>query len=111
MQIAASKNKKSKRIFSKPTFLSIYILKDEDRFMAKCVELDLITEMDTKEEAFESMIEMIKEYAEDYQKRIHIFEKSPNRFHHKPYIDMVSKCKDDWELFELIEVKYGHLQL
>ncbi|MBM4053813.1 MAG: hypothetical protein FJ264_03890 [Planctomycetes bacterium] len=31
-----------------------------------------------------------------------MFIKSPNRFHHKPYVDKILECKDKWELYELI---------
>ncbi len=102
--------KKSLTITNFP-LLSVYILKDEDRFMTKCVELDLVTEMDTPREALEAMVEMIGEYAEDYKRRQDIYTKSPNRAHHKPYVERILACKDQWELMELIEVRHGHLQL
>lgn len=79
--------------------------------MAKCPELDLVTEMDTSQEALHAMIEMIREYAEDYHARERIFAASPNRAHHKPYIDRVLACQDEWELWELIEIRHGRLQL
>ncbi len=91
--------------------LTIYIIKDEERYMAKCPELDIVTEMDTSEQALDSIIEMISEYSEDYKDREEIFTKSPNRFHHKPYVDKVIECKNKWELYELITVKYGHVYL
>ncbi len=54
--------------------------------MAKCPELDLVTEMDTPAEALQAMVEMIREYAEDYRAREELFAASPNRAHHKPYV-------------------------
>ena len=79
--------------------------------MAKCSELDLVTEMDSKEEALEAMVEMIREYAEDYKAREDVYLRSPNRAHHKPYIDRIIVCGDEWELMELIEIRYGHLHV
>jgi predicted RNase H-like HicB family nuclease len=91
--------------------LTVYILRDDGRFMAKCPELDLVTEMDTREEVLDGIVEMIEEYAEDYHSRIKEFSKSPNRAHHKPYVEMIIACKTKWDLLELISVKRGHLQL
>lgn len=91
--------------------LTIFILKDEERYMAKCVELDLVTEMDTPEEALKAIVEMIKEYSEDYKKREELFIKSPNRRHHKPYVEEVLKCKDLWDIYQLIKVQYGYIYL
>lgn len=91
--------------------LNVYILKDNGRYMAKCPELDIITEMDTPEAALTAVLEMIKEYAEDYRNREEIFIKSPNRTHHKPYVDRLLECKNRWELYELVSVKYGHIHI
>lgn len=91
--------------------LDTIILKDEDRYCAKCPQLDLVTEMNTPEEAFNSILEIIREYAEDYLKRKSLFLKSPNRFHHYPYVLQIAKCKNEWELRELVEIRYGSLQL
>ena len=49
------------------SLLTVFIAKDDDSYMAKCPELDLVTEMDTKEGALRAMVEMIMEYAEDYK--------------------------------------------
>jgi len=94
-----------------PSILTILILKDDGRYMSKCVELDLVTEMDTPEKALKAMVEMIQEYAEDYKQREQIFMKSPNRAHHKPYIDEVNRCKNLWDIYQLIKVQYGYLHL
>lgn len=91
--------------------INIYIIKDNDRYMAKCPELDIITEMDTSEAALNSILEMLKEYAEDYKNREELYIKSPNRAHHKPYVDKIMECKDAWALHELIIVKYGHVYI
>lgn len=91
--------------------LTVLVLKDDGRFMAKCLELDLVTEMDTPHEALQAMLEMIREYAEDYRARERLYRASPNRAHHKPYIDRIVACRDKWELWELIEIRHGRLYL
>lgn len=93
------------------SLLTVLIIKDNGRYMAKCPELDLVTEMDTKEKALKAMVELIREYAEDYKAKEEIYLKSPNRAHHKPYVDRIIVCQDEWEIMELIEVRYGHLHL
>jgi predicted RNase H-like HicB family nuclease len=93
------------------SFLTVLIIKDNNRYMAKCPELDLVTEMDTTEEALKAMVELIREYAEDYKSREEIYLKSPNRAHHKPYVDRIMACQDEWEVMELIGVRYGHLHV
>jgi len=93
------------------SLLTVLIIKDNSRYMAKCPELDLVTEMDTTEEALKAMVELIREYAEDYKAREEMYLKSPNRAHHKPYVDRITACRDEWEIIELIGVRYGHLHL
>jgi len=93
------------------SLLTIFIAKDDESYMAKCPELDLITEMNTKEEALKAIVEMIVEYAEDYKSNEDMYVRSPNRAHHKPYIDAILACNDEWELMELLEVRYAHLHL
>jgi len=91
--------------------LTVLLVKDDGRFMAKCIELDLVTEMDTPDSALKAIAEMIGEYAEDYQAREPLFLSSRNRAHHKPYIDRILACRNDWELWELIEVRHARLYL
>lgn len=95
----------------KPPLLTVVIFPDSGKYVAKCIELDLITEMDTSEEAIRAMVEMIREYAEDYRAREEVFARSPNRAHHKPYVDILLECKTDWEVQELLEIRYGHLHI
>lgn len=84
------------------SLLTVFIIKDDGRYMAKCPELDLITEMDSKEEALKAMVKMIREYAEDYRAQEDIYLRSPNRAHHKPYVDRIMTCQDEWEVVGLI---------
>ena len=81
-------------------FLTVFIIRDDRKYMAKCPELDLITEMDSREEALEAIVEMIGEYAEDYKAEEEIYPKSPNRAHHKPYVEMIIACQDKWQFAE-----------
>jgi hypothetical protein len=38
------------------SILTIFIAKDDENYMAKCPELDLVTEMNTKEEALKAIV-------------------------------------------------------
>ncbi len=105
------KRPRSNKILCPAPILTILLIQDDGRVMAKCAELDLVTEMDTPQEALHAMVEMIREYAEDYRARESLFLASPNRAHHKPYIDRIVACRDEWELWELIEIRHGRLQL
>lgn len=85
-------------VCSAPT-LTVLLVKDDGHFMAKCVELELVTEMDTPQEALQAIVEMMREYAEDYRERENLFLASPNRAHHKPYIDRILACRDEWAVW------------
>ena len=91
--------------------LTVLIVKDNGRFMAHCPILDLVTEMNTAEESLDALLEMMSEYAHDYKKDLKRYYASPNRAHHKPYIEKILSCKNEWELKELIEIRHGHLHL
>jgi len=93
------------------SLLTVLLVRDDGRCMARCLELDLVTEMNTKEEALQAMVELIREYAEDYKASEATYLRSPNRAHHKPYIDRIASCSDEWELLELIGIRYGHLHV
>jgi len=43
----------------RPPLLTVVIFPNSGRYVAKCIELDLITEMDTLEGAIRAMVEMI----------------------------------------------------
>ncbi len=87
--------------------LSVLLAMDGEKFCAYCPELDLVTEMDTPEEAIEDIIDAIKDYANEYITDFELYSKSPNRAHHLPYIEAIKSCKTDWELRMLIEIKHG----
>ncbi|MBI5187579.1 MAG: hypothetical protein HZA07_00680 [Nitrospirae bacterium] len=89
--------------------LTILLARDEaeDKYCALCPELDMVTEMDTADEALEDMVDAIKEYAEEYMAELELYSKSPNRAHHLPYIKEIASCKTDWELWTLLEIRHG----
>jgi len=107
----SSKREKEYRVQLTPSLLTVVIFPDESKFGAKCLELDLITEDDTPDKALTSIVEMIREYAEEYNQRFERFSESPNRAHHKPYVQRILNCENDWEVLEVTEVKYSSLQL
>jgi predicted RNase H-like HicB family nuclease len=98
---------KQAQIVCPAPILTVLLIRDDQRFMAKCPQLDLVTEMDTPAAALHAMVEMIREYAEDYRAREELLAASPNRAHHKPYIERILACRDEWELWELLEVLPG----
>jgi hypothetical protein len=99
------------KVWITPSLLTIVIFPDNSGFGVKCLELDLITEDDTPDKALKAIVEMIREYAEDYEERFELFSTSSNRTHHQPYIQRILECKNDWEVLEISEVKYGSLHL
>ena len=80
--------------------LSILMARDGDQYCAYCPELDLVTEMDTQEEAMADILEAMREYAEEYLQEIALYSVSPNRAHHLPYVKDIVSCKTDWESYE-----------
>lgn len=64
-------------------------------FVISCPELDLATQGKTEEEAFNDLIEMVIDYAQQYSENMEKFSKSSNRSSHLPYIKLVNKLKPD----------------
>lgn len=91
--------------------LTVMLVRDNGRIMARCVELDLVTEMDTPQAALRAMLELMREYAEDYREREDVFLASSNRAPHKPHVDRVLACRDEWELRECLEVRHAHVHV
>ncbi|MEW6607479.1 MAG: hypothetical protein AB1414_08505 [bacterium] len=81
------------KIIIKEKSLSLLLIKEEDGFCVYCPELDLVTESSTSQSAIEDMIEEIVEYCDEYMREIEIYTRSPNRFHHLPYVKTVASCK------------------
>jgi predicted RNase H-like HicB family nuclease len=90
--------------------VSVIIAKTQDGYCAYCPELDLVTELDSIDEAFKDVIEAIKDYTKEYMKDFNLYSNSPNRAHHLPYIQRISGCKDDFELLSILEIRYGFVR-
>lgn len=71
---------------------------DDGQYMAYCPELDIVTTLDTKEEAIEDLIDAIKEYSERYMREFELYANSPNRAKHLPYVLAVLFCENDEEV-------------
>ena len=91
--------------------MNVVVFRDNDQFTAYCAGLDLATAQDSPEEAIEDIISAIREYAQDYMKYFEIYSKSPNRKQHLSLIQQIASLKDDWELREIIEVRYGDIHI
>ncbi|MBF0464903.1 MAG: hypothetical protein HQK88_07150 [Nitrospirae bacterium] len=86
---------------------TILIALDGEKYCAYCPELDLVTEMDTPEEAAEDIFEAMKDYANEYIEDLELYSVSPNRAHHLPYVKTIYSCNTDWELKMMTEINYG----
>jgi predicted RNase H-like HicB family nuclease len=91
--------------------LTVILARDEDKYCAFCPDLDLVTEMESPEEALEDMVEAMKDYAEEYLSEYELYSRSPNRAHHLPYIKAIASCTNDWDIRMLVEVQYGLVQV
>ncbi len=102
---------KEPRIIIQEKNISVLLALDESGYCAYCPELDIVTEMETPEEAIGDMIDAIKDYAKEYMEDIELYSKSPNRAHHLPYVKAIYACKTDWELRMFIEIKHGFIHV
>ena len=91
--------------------LDVVIFRDDDQYTAFCPDLDLATAQDTPEKAMEDIIVAIKEYSKDYMKNYDAYSRSPNRKQHLPLVGHIADAKEDWEIREMIEVRYGDLYI
>jgi len=64
-------------------------------FVITCPELDLATQGKTEEDAFEDLVSMVIDYAEQYKENFELFSKSPNRSAHLPYIKSIEEFNYD----------------
>jgi Arc/MetJ-type ribon-helix-helix transcriptional regulator len=78
-----------------PLCLTAQIEWSDGQCCAYCPELDLVTAMDTEDEAITDLAEMAVEYAEDYLGDLAFYAKSPNRAEHLPFILAVAECTTD----------------
>lgn len=111
--IEAEQEKRRPTLLLQGPLLTVILAPDEVEGMicAFCPELDLVTEMPTEEEALGDLLEALRDYAEEYEEESDLYAKSPNRAHHRPYIQAILKAKDDWELKTLLDIRYGVLHL
>ena len=75
--------------------LTAIIERGDVRYVASCPELDLATQGDTPEEAFDDLVAMVIEYAEEYAAEFTLYSKAPNRANHWRYLEGVLREKDD----------------
>lgn len=59
--------------------------------VAYCPELDLAVEAPESSSALKELCVAAKEYAEEYAENRDLYERSPNRSAHKPYIEAILK--------------------
>ena len=71
------------------TALTAILEPSDGRYVIVCPELDLATEGDTPEDAFEDLVGMVMDYAEQYTEEFERFSKSPNRAAHAPFIQAI----------------------
>lgn len=71
------------------TALTAIVEPSDGRYVIVCPELDLAAEGDTPEAAFEDLIEMVIDYAEQYMEEYDRFSNSPNRAVHARFIRAV----------------------
>jgi predicted RNase H-like HicB family nuclease len=91
--------------------MDVVVFKDDNQYTAFCPEFNLAIAQNSPEEAIEDIILATKEYAEDYMNNFEVYSKSSNRKHHLPLIQHISELKDDWEIREMIDVRYGGLYI
>ena len=78
----------------KTVSLTAIIEPSEGKFVAYCPELDLAAEGETTEIAFDALIEIAIDYAEQYMEEIELFSKAPNRASHLPFVQAIIEQKE-----------------
>ena len=73
----------------KATALTAIVEPAEGKYVISCPELDLATEGDTPESAFEDLVDIALDYAEQYMEEYNRFSMSPNRAAHAPFIKII----------------------
>ena len=71
------------------TALTAIVEPFDGKYVIACPELDLATEGDTPETAFEDLVDMALDYAEQYMEEYNRFTMSPNRAAHAPFIKVI----------------------
>lgn len=93
--------------------LTVIIAPDPDEKMvcALCPEVDVAAEGPTEAETLQDLLEALRDYAEEYHDDLELYLSSPNRAHHWPYLQAILKAQDEWELKQLLDIRYGVLQI
>ncbi|MFA0766613.1 MAG: hypothetical protein BDTLLHRC_001566 [Candidatus Fervidibacter sp.] len=97
------------RLIVAEPILTILVARDGDEYTAYCPELDIAAAMETPDEAVKVVLALMREYAEDYLSDLEAYARSPNRAHHLPYVRRIATCRDEWQLRQLVAVKYGDI--
>lgn len=71
------------------TALTAIVEPSDGKYVITCPELDLATEGDTPEAAFEDLVEMVIDYAEQYMEEYDRYSKSPNRAVHASFVQVI----------------------
>jgi len=75
------------------TALTAVVEPSDGKYVILCPELDLATEGNTPEAAFEELVEMVIDYSEQYMDEYERFSQSPNRAIHAPFIQVIHDMK------------------
>nr|MBI3614341.1 hypothetical protein [Nitrospirota bacterium] len=106
-KVQHNRAKEPKIVVSEPT-LTVLLAQDEDgSYCAKCPELDLVTQLPSAEAALKDLLVAVRDYAAEYLRERKLYSASPNRAHHRPYVEAIAACQTEWELRTLIEIKHG----
>ncbi len=94
-QLAAVEEGKALLEPAVPVRLTANVEWSDDQCCVYCPELDLVTAMDTEDEALTDLAEMAVEYAEDYLDDFAFYAGSPDRGRHLPYVLAVARRTTD----------------
>ena len=110
-ETSATYAKRRPTLVTRGPLISLILAKDGNKVCAYCPELDIVTEMPSETEALADFIAALREYANEYDKNLSLYRRSPNRGHHYPYVQAILKTKDDWQLRKLLNIRYGDIHL
>jgi predicted RNase H-like HicB family nuclease len=110
-KVLARRKSVSPRLIVAEPILTVLVAPDDGEYTAYCPELVVATSRRTPEAAVKELLELLREYAEDYKTDLETFARSPNRAHHLPYIERIVMCRSEWERRQLVAVKYGDVHL
>lgn len=92
------------RLLLQEVIFSTKFYHEEDGSITLCIDdLELCTNGETEEEAFEELTDNLIDYTRDYMKDPSRYFKAPNRRKHFPYLFKVSLCSNKEEVKQLIK--------